>query len=42
MAAKRHQELALAMMAERESGNLLTPQFPALWVEEDHGEGTRM
>lgn len=30
------------MMAEREAGLLLKPQFPALWVEEDHGRGMKM
>lgn len=39
----RHQEVALAVMTERESGSLLLAHwFPVLWVEEDHGRGTKM
>ena len=32
---RRHQKKALAMMAEKESGNLSNPQFPLLWVESE-------
>ncbi|KAI8402110.1 hypothetical protein FOFC_17415 [Fusarium oxysporum] len=31
---KRHQEIAVAMMVEKESGNLQQQKFPSLWTEE--------
>lgn len=30
---KPHQEKALSMMIEKESGNLMNPQFPSVWIE---------
>lgn len=35
---KLHQRQALAMMAEKESGNLKDPQFPSLWAKTDIGD----
>lgn len=36
------QEKALSMMVEKETGNMVDPKFPAMWMQETDDSGMRM